>query len=306
MGNVGKLVVRAEDSLEHTMKRYVDAVVETLPRRQSSGTGLNVTQWDAQTQAACTSALTALNGVASNPSGMAICYNVPYLNNQTGVFEADLRLYMVSPPTGAFANIASSNVQVSLNYNGATVSPVNASSLKARGEQESDLNSLISWPRNEVVKRVLTPTLVQSYAFVGQINNDVWSATMASSVLQTILVPNVTLSGQDSAGNLVYTPLSSKEATFVTGLFPSAAQEVMPSTTNKAQPPLQTLVVTDGSDFVLPGFSILIFPIGAIITGLWTILFCGTIAYGTYGRMQFREQFRRRTATAEKGDLARI
>lgn len=179
LGNVEQLV-RREDSMEHTMRRYVNSIVEpVLERRQASATGVNATQWDAQTATACNTALTALNGVANNPSGMAVCYNLPYLDNTTGVFEADLRLYMIAAPTGGFANIASSNVQVGLSYNGATVSAVNASSLKAR--EESTATSLISWRRNEAaVQKRNAPVLVQSYAFVGQINKNLLTTAMGT------------------------------------------------------------------------------------------------------------------------------
>jgi len=139
----------------------------------------NVTAWDQQTAAACTSTLEALNGVASNPAGMAVCYNLPYLDNTTGVFEADLRLYMIAPPTGAFATISSANVQVGLAYNGATVSPVNASSLKRSATDNAV--SLISWRRG-IQKRVETPTLVQAYAFVGQINPTLLATNMGTYV----------------------------------------------------------------------------------------------------------------------------
>ena len=57
-----------------------------------------------------TVALACLNELAditdvSNAAGWAACYNVLFLNNQTGIFEADLRLYQVSPPSGAFSGI---------------------------------------------------------------------------------------------------------------------------------------------------------------------------------------------------------
>jgi hypothetical protein len=174
-------LVRREHSMEQKMRRVVDALIEPIERRQTTtGAGkVNVTEWDAATAAACTKSLEALNGVASNPSGMAVCYNLPFLNNTDGVFEADLRLYMISAPTGGFANIASPNVQVGLAYDGATVSAVNASSLKRRQEDET---SLISWPRDEerLQKRVTAPTLVQSYAFVGQINKDLLATNMGT------------------------------------------------------------------------------------------------------------------------------
>lgn len=122
------------------------------------------------------------------------------------------------------------------------------------------------------------------------------------SDLQNVLVPTVSLTGTDSTGKKVNTTLSSQEATFVSGVFAT----VTTPTASQISPPIQTLVVAADKPFVLPGVNILIFPIGAIITGAWAILFCGTIAYGTFGRNQFRDDFRRRNARAEKGDLARI
>lgn len=189
LGNAARLV-RRDDSAEEAMRRYVDSIVdsivEPIERRQTTATGMNVTAWDEQTTASCTAALEGLNGVASNPSGMAVCYNLPSLVNSTGVFQADLRLYMIAAPTGAFANIASTNVQVGLSYNGATVSAVNASTMQRRAEdiRRAEDVSIISWPRSEEIeiqKRVaMVPMLVQSYAFVGQINKDLLSTNMGT------------------------------------------------------------------------------------------------------------------------------
>ena len=117
-----------------------------------------------------------------------------------------------------------------------------------------------------------------------------------------MIVPVVTLTGTDASGNKVNTSLSSDEATFVSGVF--AAQ--VSTTKVQTSAPMQTLVVASGAPFVLPGQNILIVPIGLIITSVWTVLFIATIAYGTVGRMQFRDQFRRRNARAQKGDFARI
>ncbi|TVY24761.1 hypothetical protein LHYA1_G007550 [Lachnellula hyalina] len=293
-------MARRDNSMEETMKRYVDALVEPVERRQATeGTGaVNGSQWEMQTEAACTASLQALGGVASNPSGMAVCYNLPFLDNTTGVFQADLRLYTVSAPTGDFANIATQNVQVGLAYNGATVSAVNSTALKARGSGIS----LISWPRGMEKRETAVPAMAQSYAFVGQINKNLLTANMGTAALQKVLVPTVSLTAVNGSGQTVNTTLSSQEATFVNGVF---ADQVVP-TKSQVSPPIQTLVVASGAPFVVPGLNILIFPIGAIITGVWAVLLTATIAYGTVGRMQFRDQFRRRNARATKGDLARI
>lgn len=184
------LLVRRSQSVDVDMRRYVDMHVEPIEKRQSTTPGptMTVAEWDAQTMAACTTALEALNGKASNDAGMAVCYNLPYLDNSTGVFQADLRLFTISAPTGPFASIPSQNVMVGLSYVGATVSAVNASSIGRRDGGES----LISWPRSsELNKRVTAPVMAQAYAFVGQINKDLISnattkyVSLQSSRVQT-------------------------------------------------------------------------------------------------------------------------
>ena len=145
-------------------------VEERVERRQSATPPqMNVTMWNEQTQAACITALLMLNGIASNPAGMAVCYNLPYLDNSTGVFRADLRLYMISDPSGGFSDVPAQNVTVGLQYFGASVQTINPSELKKR--------DFSSWPSTKsesgIGKRAATaPTLVQSYAFIGQINHN--------------------------------------------------------------------------------------------------------------------------------------
>jgi hypothetical protein len=305
ISDAARLVGRGE-STESNMRRYVKSLVEPVERRVATP-AVNVTQWDAQTEAACSTALSALNGVASNPSGMAVCYNLPYLDNSTGVFQADLRLYKISDPTGTFANIQSQDVQVGLTYPGATVSAVNASSLKRRGE----LYSLISWPSirsEEGIERrqsATLPTMAQVYAFVGQVNHNLLPIPKTTGAVENILVPMVTLTGVDSTGATVNTTLSSTEATFVSGVFAQDSTTITPSKAAVASP-IQTLVVAANEPFVVPGLHIIIFPIGGIITGIWAVLGIATVIYGTVGRMRFREQYRRRSARAEKGGQPRI
>jgi hypothetical protein len=151
VGTAG-LFARKEHSMEEVMRRYVDSIVEPLERRQESTSqipAMNVSQWDANTTSACTTSLEALNGRPSNPSGMAVCYNLPFLNETTGIFQADLRLYMVG-------------------------AAINATTMTKRSD---DGSSLISWPRAEemeMLKRQTQsiPQLAQAYAFVGQVNKE--------------------------------------------------------------------------------------------------------------------------------------
>jgi len=116
---------------------------------------LNMTAWNQQTSTACSLALSKLD-FASNPSGTCICYNLPSLDTKTGVFEADLRLFKISEPTGAFAGIPPQNIEVGLSYTGASVSPVSASRLVASTQ-------LVS-------RETADLELLQAYLFVGQID----------------------------------------------------------------------------------------------------------------------------------------
>jgi hypothetical protein len=176
IGDAAHLVRR--ERAEDLIRRYVDDVVEPIQKRQQAP--VNFTQWDTETQNSCILTLEALNGVATNPSGFAVCYNLPRLDNTTGVFQADLRLFKISEPTGDFANIPTQNVQVSLSYIGATVSAVNMSSVNRR-DTNPDETSLISWPRGlDKRQNAAEPQLIQAYAFVGQINADVLSSNQGT------------------------------------------------------------------------------------------------------------------------------
>jgi hypothetical protein len=97
----------------------------------------------------------------------------------------------------------------------------------------------------------------------------------------------VTLSVANTAANTTLSPL---EATFVTGVFSD-------------QPKTMATISADGVladvPFILPGTKVLIFPIGAIVTGVWAGLFIGVVGWGTVGRMRFRENYRRRKARAD-------
>lgn len=181
--------IRRDDMTETLTRRYVDTLVDNVEKRQAAvnTTSLNTTTWDASTGAACVSALTNLPASSTNPSGMAICYNLPSLDNTTGVFQADLRIYKVSEPTEDFANVSAANVEVGLSYADVTVSPVNASTMQKRALGIS----MISWPSTRsdgVEKRAATVvTLAQSYAFVGQINSDKFVANMDALVSPPII-----------------------------------------------------------------------------------------------------------------------
>lgn len=151
--------------LERRLRQEAEDVLERRQSQPSSASvivgngtgGIDMAKWDQETSLACNEALSQLN-VASNPSGTAICYNLPALDNQTGIFEADLRLYQLSEPSGAFSGIPPQNIQVGLIYHGASVSPVDPEMISARGY--------------DPLRRRADLKLLQAYLFVGQIDSD--------------------------------------------------------------------------------------------------------------------------------------
>jgi hypothetical protein len=93
--------------------------------------------------------------------------------------------------------------------------------------------------------------------------------------------------------------LASNEATFVNGVFSDEAN----ATTLAASAASASAAAASASaaaPFVVPGTKILIFPIGAIITGVWALLGVGTVAYGTVWKIRFRDHYRGRVLRAQK------
>ncbi|KAJ9137530.1 hypothetical protein NKR23_g9111 [Pleurostoma richardsiae] len=299
----GVLVGRSAE-LERRMLSTADvdefAPLAVVAKRQSSDVVLNqngtinMTAWDAQASAACTQALSTLPQ-ASNPSGTCICYNLPALDNVTGTFEADLRLFQLNSPTGDFTGIAAKDIQVGLSYSGASVSPVSASAASKK---------IVS----KVVGRQSTQSstdlkLLQTYLFVGQIDKSKMTTDMNMATLQALVMPVVTLSAVNSAGTTVSTNVSSNEAAFVTGVF---STEVVMSDTAKAQAAVDDIVAklkTSEVAFVLPGVQLLIFPVGLVVTSVWLVAGVAVIGLGFFERVSYREQYRSRTARAGKGSF---
>ena len=174
---------RHESLEEHVRRGAFDALDAQLSPRQelshnaarapspSSSTGppanLNDPTTNMTIATACLNALSDITHV-SNAAGWAACYNILYLNNQTGIFEADLRLYQVSQPSGTFAGVQSSNIHLALKYPEAAIS---ATSQQAK--------------RGELAARQSNITLsqLQQYSFVGQINKNLTLTQLKAYVL---------------------------------------------------------------------------------------------------------------------------
>lgn len=121
---------------------------------------LDTASWNNQTVQACTKAVGAMNGMASNPSGMAACYNVRQLDNSTGVFEADVRLYRVAQPTNGWTT---HDITVGMSYLGAAVA------LERSGNAKRD-KTIVTFPTEK--RDVILPQIVQNLTFAGKVNDD--------------------------------------------------------------------------------------------------------------------------------------
>lgn len=218
-----------------------------------------------------------LGGVASNPSGMAVCYNLPFLDRQTGVFEAELRIFNITAPSDEWVGVTSNDVTVSFSYLGATVQSVKRpQAIPSVKKRQSDG----------------APVFIKALHYVGRLNDNVIGSSVKDAQLRPLLVPRVGLSADPpGGGDEISTQLSSTEASFVNGVFSNskAGSPVTPDIRASA-----TALADDVSPFIMPGTTLGTFPIGLVITLAWTLIFVGAVGLGTLGRMQFRDQFRRR------------
>ena len=106
-----------------------------------------------------------------------------------------------------------------------------------------------------------------------------------------MVTPMINISGTIANGSVLSTLLSSADASFVSGLFQDS---MTGNSTAAAAAAAATLEAAKTAKFVLPGTTLGIFPTGLIITSAWAFVLICVLAYGTYGRVQFRDSYRRR------------
>ncbi|KPM38291.1 hypothetical protein AK830_g8263 [Neonectria ditissima] len=301
----GALLLRAEDVLHRPYAtvlsssllhaRQIDDENSTLSANDTYGVAvnsdgsLNLTAWNLATNAACQSALSILTQ-STNPSGACVCYNMPSLDTETGVFEADLRLYKVSASRGDFASIAPEDVSVGLSYVGASVMPVDEVDMSGAG--------MVGTVASIARRADGLPELLQTYMFVGQIDKDRMKDNMSMAAFEALVLPTLTLTGTNSTGSQVRTNVSINEASFLTGVFSS---EVILSDFGAAQAAVDEQVagLKNGTvAFVLPGVQLMIYPIGLIIVSVWLFIGVAAVGFGTYERFQYAEMYRRRQAVS--------
>lgn len=297
-------LLQSSEDVEEILRRDSN-MMATLTRRQDSnpadtaplasltpGSGdasqINFAEWEEQTRQACMDTLSNLNGQASNPSGIVVCYNLPFLDNSTGVFQAELRMYNVSAPIDPWVGVTAADVSMTLSYLGATVQNM------AGNFTKRDIN----WPPVKdgmLVERqnINTITELKVLMYVGRVNANLMGSAMTQEALQPILIPQIDLAARNPiTGQDVETTLSSGDASFVNGVFSRAAEGPTNADPNAAAS--ASAIAQDAAPFVVPGMYLAFFPIGLVITSVWAFFFFLAVGLGTYGRIQFRDQYRRR------------
>lgn len=247
---------------------HADIRKSSFFKRQATRTpqDMDLEQWARETAQKCMSSLQNVT-VASNPAGVAVCYNIPFLDPATGVFAADLRMYQVSPRVSDWENIQA--IDVSLEYQAAAVQPIELNTTK---EISSDSG----------------PKILQQFNFLGQIKPEFLRSNAKQEELRTLLMPDLSLKSRTEAGTELIVKLASNEAFFVNGVF-SELKDNNSATANIVAPA-----------FVLPGTRIEIAPIGMIVFSVYMVIGTAVVMFGTFERRKFRDQYRRKIAASAK------
>ena len=91
--------------------------------------------WNEQTSAACLEALRLDDNDdtrSNSPAGISVCYNLPFLDRSTGVFQAELRMYNISTPVDEWQGVVAADIALELSYVAATAQLIDRLSLRKR------------------------------------------------------------------------------------------------------------------------------------------------------------------------------
>lgn len=186
-------LLKRSNGIEDVMRRDADLMATLTKRQDANGAQAapqisstpasgdaakaDLSKWEEQTKAACMSALTVLNGQASNPSGIAVCYNLPFLDNQTGIFQAELRMYNVSAPIDPWVGVSAGDVSMALSYLGATVQNMNGTFAK-RDVVDISYPPIKRTSGGLVERQAAAPVELKVLMYVGKINSNLMGSAM--------------------------------------------------------------------------------------------------------------------------------
>lgn len=79
---------------------------------------IDLKKWNEETESNCQDRLRGL-GQLNNPTGMVVCYNLPFFDEEKGVFLSEVRLYQLQEPTEPWLGVQPENIKMTLSYLGA-------------------------------------------------------------------------------------------------------------------------------------------------------------------------------------------
>ncbi|TID26932.1 gb [Venturia nashicola] len=296
------------------------AIVAASQQSTNSAT-MDSTKWNEQAEQACMTAVMNLRGKSSNPAGLAVCYNVPYLDEVKGTFEAELRMYNVSTPSEEFVGVTPAMMLVTLQYQGATIQTSNGALPVKRDlielvERQVQADNNVATPTGTAMppsgampQGIMMPSEVAVRKYIGVVNKALLVPGMNLSTFQPLLIPQIAISATSPQTKLaINTSLSSTESSFVAGVFSKAAGNVTDPKELLGNPQEQLAAAEAGlpTPFAVPGLSLAVFPVGLIVTGTWMFFFVTAVGLGTLGRMQFRDQYRRAIRAQKEETQRRI
>ena len=113
--------------------------------------------------------------------------------------------------------------------------------------------------------------------------------------MEPLLIPQIFILANNSAGQTLNATLSSTQASFVAGVFSNSSSLTTDPKTILGNPAAEIVAEQEGAPtpYVVPGLALGVKPIGLIVTSIWTIIFFAAVGLGTLGRIQYRDQYRK-------------
>ncbi|EFQ99388.1 hypothetical protein MGYG_02400 [Nannizzia gypsea CBS 118893] len=217
------------------------------------------------TTSTCEDALRGLKSV-SNPSGIAACFNVAFLNEET------------KHANGEFNNTKWEDFDIKL---GSLL--VEFSGMK-RVFQNSTSNSTTDSPR-----------LVRQWRYSGKVNELIPLKKLSLAEHRYLLAPNIsiTTNSPSQPNTIIETNLTPDTISYTTGYLADDINPPYNMTDSEIKVQLKNILLA-ALEFEVPGMSLGIFPTGLIVTGIWAGLFLAIVGYGTFERKQYRSFHERR------------
>lgn len=262
--------------LRRDVDRQAKEAMAALERRQTNSETIQSGASDDGNSSIATACMNTLSDITAitNEAGLAACYNIMEMNSNDKVFTADLRLYLVAEPTGAFTTVQPDNLMVGVTFPSSTVFTTTDARRAAKVKRQSRSNM----------------TEIQQYTLMGRIDRSIDLDKLNNQQVMSLMVPAITVNAvsEESRQPIEAALTLTDTAYFVVGEFRGEFA------TSAADPRFQEQAIAASSVFVLPGTTFGIFPVGMIVTLSWLVIFVAAYGFGTWRRYQHREFYRKR------------